>query len=392
MDLQLIHRGFDFTLRRRKLVLLLAAFGVTGYGAYKVYNLPSVVIKRKKLFKFVETLSKIVEIVSDSAETIGVVSKDLKEFLESDSDEIPNSLKQVAKLSRSREFSESVISVTQGLTIGILRGYKSDSKGRDDGSMGFSDRVVDKLFSTAGSGFASVVVGSFARNLVLAFYSDVKSSGESSGSEAKWVNIVCDEKCRGLIGDCIQMFVSSAVAVYLDKTMDINTYDEIFSGLTNPKHETKVKDFMVSITNGAIETLVKTSHQVMTNSNSYSNSNSKSEGVVEHQPLMRSLFEGGNDSGWVEKVSSTLAVASNRKLVLDVTGRVTFETVRSFLDFLIWKLFDGLKRSVSVFREEVIERGLDVVRYVSAKSTVIVTICLSLCLHVLGGARVLMPA
>ena len=94
---------------------------------------------------------------------------------------------------------------------------------------------MDKLFTTTGSGFAFVAVGSFARNLVMAFYSDGQSSGGSNsktwtsfelvGSEInhtpQWVNFVRDNKCSEPIGDCIQLFVSNAVSVYLDKTMDI---------------------------------------------------------------------------------------------------------------------------------------------------------------------------
>ncbi|ONK74576.1 uncharacterized protein A4U43_C03F7910 [Asparagus officinalis] len=178
--------------------------------------------------------------------------------------------------------------------------------------------------------------------------------------------------------------------------MDVNTYDELFAGITNPKHEVKVKELLVTVCNGAVETLIKTSHQVLMKPSlncSVNRVESKQKGVDSAMEIdNRGSFDvKEQSSGWFDQVSSTLAIPSNRRFVLDVTGRVTFETVRSFLDFVLWKLYDGAKRGVHAVHEGVVERGFEVVRYISAKSMLIVTICLALCMRVMAGTRVLMP-
>lgn len=415
MDVRLVKSGIDFAGRRKRWILAAAALAFSGYGAYRVYNSPSVARKRRRLLKLVGALVSLAEAVSESTETIALVSKDLKEFLRSDSDEVPNSLKQISKIAKSTEFSESITEVSRALTVGALRGYNSESKGNVNGNggvLGFTDHVLDKLFTPAGSGFVSVVVGSLARNLVMAIFMDRRSSlqSETEGSSVPgWLNVLCDDRIKDLVGDCIQQFVSTAVTIFLEKTMDINTYDELFSGMTNPKHEKKVREMLVSVCNGAVETLVKTSHQVLKSSRSNANSYSVSpclavegskglrftgvdwkQGVLSHKGL-RDSYGPPKNSGWVDKVSSTLAVPSNRRLVLDVTGRVTFETVRSLLEYLMEKLHDGVRQSVNAVHDEVADRGIEVVRYATAKSSIITTLCLSLCLHILDGAAILAP-
>lgn len=416
-------RGLGFTRRRKKWIGLLAALGISSYAAYRIYHLPSVTRKRKRLAKLLGTLVSVLEMASDSADTIGLISKDLKEFLQTDMDEIPRSLKQISKVARSEEFCQSVSRVSEALTIGLMRGYKTGSCVRNGSEVGplhsvsYTDKVMDRLFSSAGAGFASVVVGSFARNFVLGFYSNSESvnglkmnGGDrfSPSSEVpRWLNVACDDKCRQLIGDCIQKFVSTAVAVYLDKTISINTYDEIFTGLTNPKHQNKVQDILVAVCNNAIETLVKTSHQVLTSPDSCTKSSCSIIDQSEEQSAVgdksfaldvpskycfTSSFSDAKGSGWVNQVSSRLAVPNNRQFVLDVTGRVTFETMRSLLLFLSWKLSEGIRRSLGVVHGEVVHRSLEVARFINAKSSVIVTLCLALYLHVLGGTGVILTA
>lgn len=348
----------------------------------------------------------VIESVSDCAESIRIVSRDLNEFLRSDCDEIPNSLRQISKIARSEEFGKSLTRVFEALTVGVLTGYR---RCEAKGDSGVVDRVMDRVLSNAGTGFVSVVVGSFARNLVLGFYEGGGVGGVGrvdSWGLVKLMNVMCSEQAKNMMADCIQVFVSTAVAVFLDKTMGINAYDEFFAGLTNPKHEGRVRDMLVSVCNGAVETLVRSSHQVLTKKDkscscSKSNTNSCSTSDLERDVdqgkeavdlMERWTLDKIQNSKWVTSVSSTLAVPSNRRFVLHITGRVTFETFRSIVEFFLWKVADGLKQSTNFVHNQVIDRGLQVVRYFSAKSSIIITICLALILHVLCGTRALLPA
>ncbi|KAK8937067.1 Protein PHLOEM PROTEIN 2-LIKE A10 [Platanthera zijinensis] len=382
--------------RRRRWILVLAAAGLSGYGAYRVYHHPSVEAKRRKLVNIFSALVSVAEAVSSSSHAVNLLSSDLNNFLRSDSDEIPQSLVQIAKIARSAEFSASISRVSEALTVGIIRGFSSASDlsvAEANTSSSFSDRLLDKLLSTKGSGFTSAVVGSFARNTVLAFYTREEEIVSRAGTVPGWVDLMCSDKCRELIADSIQLFVRAAVTVYLEKTIEFNTYDELFSGLTNPRHEAQVKDILVSLCNGAVETFVKTTHVVLSSSSSTLNSGRVASQISSSQNVLGSSdIEIKDNGGWVDQISSVLAVPRNRKFVVDVTGRVTFESVRSFLKFLMWKLQDAVRKSVDVVNEKVVQRGLEVMRYLSAKTMFTFSLCIALCMRIVAGPRVLLAA
>ncbi|KAL1344948.1 hypothetical protein HN51_018749 [Arachis hypogaea] len=421
MEGQLIKKGFDFSRRNKKWLLLVALFGASGYGAYKAYHSPSVARKRERLMKLVKAFVSLSELVAESSETIATVSKDLNRFLNSDSDEIPNSLKQLSKIATSKECSASVNKVSEAVTIGLLLGLKTQqSNGKSPEFITnpncATDRVLEKLFSKAGTGFASVVVGSFARNLVLGLQS--AESGVASSDSPAWLNVISDERCGKVIGDVVQVFVSTAVAVFLDKTMDVNNFDEMFAGMTNPKHQEQVKGILVSVCNGAVETLVRTSHQVLTNSRTQKSnlSASSSSGsnvnslvlsgsivtgngcvepigeVVQHFKVGGLVGGGVQDAGLLGQIKSTMAVPANRRFVLDVTGRVTMEALRSFVALFLWRISDALNRSLKNVHDEAVHKGSEVVRYVGAKSSVMFTLFLAFYLHILGGSTLVLPA
>nr|AFK42294.1 unknown [Lotus japonicus] len=226
MDLPLHRKCLDFSRRNRKWLLLTATIGASGYGAYRAYNSPYVVQKRNCFIKLIRAFVSVAEMVSNSADTVSLLSHDLNHFLTSDSDEIPNSLKQLSKIATSKEFLETLSRVSESVTLGIVLGCESQFNSSGEGSS-FSDKVAEKLMSKAGTGFVSVVVGSFARNFVLAFFSDADSVGVRSNSDdvPRWVRVICDERCGKLIGDCVRTFVSTAVAVFwIDD--GCHTYDD----------------------------------------------------------------------------------------------------------------------------------------------------------------------
>lgn len=383
----------DLARRRRRLLFFAAASVAAGYGAYRLYNHPTVVRKRIALVRLAGALDSISDAAAFSADTVALLSHDLNRFLRFGG-EIPPSLRQLARLANSGEVSASVSKLSQAVTLGVLLGYRHASPPADPNSKSITDQVLDKVFSGSGAGFASAVAGSFARNLVIGFYSKDPDSKSNSGSDPglpessqpvpKWVNVVCSEPCKDTITDVVQAFVSTAVAVFLDKTMHMNTFDDVFSGLTNPKHEQKMKEMLVSVCNGAVETLVKTSHDVLLTKQGASTGSNLNKIELDKPSNSKQSDKGG----WVNTVSSTLAVPSNRRFVLDVTGRVTFETVRSFLEFVLWKVIESARSGASAIREEILE----VMKYLSAKSMLVVTICVSLCMHVMSGTRVLVPA
>lgn len=365
----------SFSRRRRRWLLIAAAGAAGAVGVYKIYHHPAVAARRRRLARLAAAFAAFVDAAASSADVAAMVSSDLADFVRSDSDEAPRSVTQLAKLVASPEISATVSALFEAITAGILRGVGSTSGPGSGENVALSDRLVEKLFSDSGERLASAVAGSFARHLVIAFYSAPSPPGETS-SPTKWVNVVATGKGRKAISNWVEVFVGTAVGVFIDKTIHINTYDQLFEGLTNPSHDDKVKELLVSVCNEAVETLVKTTHHVMSNANDKLDGNGNGNG------------NSGAGEGWVETVSSTLAVPSNRKFVLDVTGRVTFETVRSFLEFVLWKLHDGARKS----GDTVVDSGLRAMRYMSDKSMVIATICITLCLHVLNGTRLLATA
>jgi hypothetical protein len=344
----------------RRLLLPTAAAATAGYGLYLLY-----LHHRRR-----------VAAVLSLADALSQVGSDLADFLRSDSDEVPQSLLQLSKLAASDHVSSAASTLSESVASGALRALSSHRAARDPSSPPLQDRILDRLLSPAGTGFASDVLGSFARNLVLSCR-DPKAGPQARG-EPEWLAALCSDRGKEAAAELVRVFVSTAVAAYLNRSVAVRTSDQV---LASPKQEAMLKDLLVSVGNGAVETFVRTWRQAAKEA-----SVSQTEVTV-----VREVRDPGHGCV-MERLSSTLAVPDNRRFVLDVTGRVTAETVRSVLEFSTRRVSAGARKSIVIARDEVAERGLVAVKYLSAKSMAIYTVCLAMCMHISVGMRFMLPA
>jgi hypothetical protein len=350
--------------RRHRLLLAAAAAAAGGYGLYRLYR-----HHRRR-----------VAAVLSLADAVSQVGSDLADFLRSDSDHVPRTLIQLSKLAASDPISSAASSLSHSLASGLLRALSdstSTSTSTTPAQIGLTDRILDRLLSPAGTGFASAVVGSFARNIVLSYHAAAPRPPRAHPAP-DWLTALCSDRGKDAAADLVRVFVSTAVAAYLDRTASVpvpRTSHQLLAAFTDPKHEAKLKDLLVSVCNGAVETLVRTRRQV----------------AVAPPPtpiVVVSEAQSPPPHGCVmDTVSSTLAVPSNRRFVLDITGRVTAETVRSLLDFLAQRVSDGARKSIATARNE----GFLAIKHITSKSMAIFTICFALCMHISMGTRFLLP-
>eukprot|EP00249_Psilotum_nudum_P019952 c27492_g1_i1 orf=430-2484(+) len=664
--------------RRRKILLTTIALVAAGYASYRLYKSTALSYRRRQLLRTFKSLSFLAKAVSESAESVSIVSDDLKTFLRTDGDEVPHSLRQALKVVQCPEFKEAVVVFCAALTQGVLQGLngngekdmadsklygskgihgiesgsentnlnsdkveiksetekdpvnsaldgayvetrevqfvknnchveptdkvtrvqvghqfichkksifddweeeksepdvfdgqKQQTQGRLSGgnlngltsvagwiprnnwtgklgfmaykerhsrgwgrdgwhAEGFFERFLDKLFTESGVGFVSVVAGNVARNLVVTLLQELTKdlqrnegtlrngfvessrdtnsrkkgqfgsadkcfSSQTSARQNGNLNIIFSDKCRSLIAECIQNFVSTAVSVYIDKTKDINFYDDMVEGIVNPSHHAVMKELITSVCNGAVETLVRTSHDVMFKKGSTqpeSSSVQQDKGmqvgkletlngepcvISDEMPIMSevgcrpsiqnclqefedsginvlhdelespkivsdlfpvsgsgisyklvdhvasksgiSLVEEGtshssqevcagslssilmngsqNMQKWVDSMSKTLAIPSNRKLVLDLAGTMTSEAVRSFFEVMMATvssyLWDKVASGVEKGKNQLQQGSRYILDDARVKFISLATVFLVICLHVLIGVHVLEP-
>jgi hypothetical protein len=319
---------------------------------------------------------------------------------------------------------------TAGIASGTKEGLGDEWSSSGNEQPGMVDKLAEKLFSEPGKGFASAMVATASRsfvNSVIEHFNDSSASTEGGGEFVKGlVTFARSADGKTLVSGWIQTFVGTAVSVYLDKTKDINAFDELAASLGNPEHKGPITDLVTKVCEVSTNTFVRTSHEVLT-SDQPSSSSSKAPPVGEffhdhegtevfydmgeQEPISPSHGWKGktivkdSNNNFVEQISKVIAVPSNRKLILDIAGAMTSSAVRSTIDVSLDKVsavfrgqsdkgdeapcYEAPKRSVV---GEKLQAVGDATKAVMDKSVVLMTMCFAVCLHsVVGGVRMVQP-
>lgn len=125
--------------RRQKQVALAAALGLSAYAGYRAYHSQRLSSTQQYVKRLGELLASAGNVSVDTLELAGQVAGDLKRFLASDGDDLPRSVRQLAKLLQSEEVQAAVKSTVgsavEGASASLARAVPE----------GFAAELVEKV-------------------------------------------------------------------------------------------------------------------------------------------------------------------------------------------------------------------------------------------------------
>jgi hypothetical protein len=246
--------------RHRHALLGVAAAAAGGYTAYKVYSSST----NGTLRKINDALANYSKGSLAASSTFAAVLTDLNTYLQSDKDEVPQSVKQLAKLFQAKEVQDSLKTGVTTLVSGVTEQLAATSTKDEDSARGPSalDKIIEAVLSERGRSLVGLAISVASRNSTAIFCealqniykqaAEAPSSSSASSSQStamvEILNFMSSDQGERLLSVVIGNFVRNAVGVYVDKTANINYYNDLFSSLAEPAHKQALTEVMSAVT------------------------------------------------------------------------------------------------------------------------------------------------
>jgi len=234
-------------------------------------------------------LKNVVETASDTAESLRTLARDAREFLSSDSEVVPQSIRQAIKLASCEETQEAVQANVQATLKGVLNQTRDPNAAAEDSSSPSSSAstsgrsaeedavdappgalkkrkasttstmlatTLEKVFSKKGSGFFSIIAASVARQTIQTLMENASEQTSDGEAFEKYRDLLLSEEGKQFISDLLVTLVVESTAVYMDKTVHINYYDQILESAIKPQHKSFVENLCVKLCRVWTETVM----------------------------------------------------------------------------------------------------------------------------------------
>ncbi|KAG2493144.1 hypothetical protein HYH03_008568 [Edaphochlamys debaryana] len=207
------------------------------------------------------TIQNYSSAASTLAETAAIVSADIRTFLTSDQEELPQSLRQLNKLLQSRELQETVMTVTSS----VVRGVAAATVGGDGQAMAgppgppLVNTVIEAVLSERGRGLVGMAVGVATRNATVAVCEflerrmDAAASGTAGGLPGgigvkDVLDLLTSENGEKLLTLLLTKSIRTAVTSYVDATTGYNMYDDVLASIAKQEHRDALTDILTRMT------------------------------------------------------------------------------------------------------------------------------------------------
>lgn len=132
--------------RRKRQLAIACAVGVGAYAGYKAYRSQSFTSTQQYMKKFTDVMNSCTEVSSETLDTLKLVGKDVRQFLASDGNDVPQTLKQLTKLLQSSEVQAAIKSTVSSAVEGASASVGSQIP------EGFAADLVEKVISAPSEG------------------------------------------------------------------------------------------------------------------------------------------------------------------------------------------------------------------------------------------------
>ncbi|WIA15977.1 hypothetical protein OEZ85_012718 [Tetradesmus obliquus] len=212
--------------RNRQYVALACAATAAGVAAYQLAH-PRLKATQAALQRAADTLDKYSNAAASAGEALVILSADIKQFLASDADELPPSLRQLGKLVRSQEMQDTLASCIASAVKGMLASGIPAADGAP-GEPSVVDKVIEAVLSDRGQSLVGLAVRTAAQTSSETFCAALQTGIEAAmgfpGMGGSWgyggaasssgggsgAGCVVDPAALGPMSTLVSLFVQAA--------------------------------------------------------------------------------------------------------------------------------------------------------------------------------------